>query len=100
MFRGFRRVAVVPRSIFSVRAKFPRQIRKFPFLDRPALAVIAAQKVVGGEDVGDAHVGAVVVDFFTGAESHDAEEHDFSEAGGVVERAGGFRFALGGVDPV
>jgi hypothetical protein len=58
-------------------------------LDQPALAVAAAQEVVGLEDVGDAHVGAVVVDLFSGAEGDDAEEHDLSEAGSVLERTGG-----------
>lgn len=33
----------------------------------PAFAVVAAQKIVGHGDVRNAHVGAVVVDFFPGA---------------------------------
>src|SRR5260370_6721032 len=69
-------------------------------LDRPAWAVVAAEKVVGGEDIGDAHVGGVVVDLFSGAKSDYAEEHDLGEAGGVVEGRGGFVFSLGGIDPV
>jgi hypothetical protein len=64
------------------------------------LAVVAAEEVVGGEDVGDAHVGAVVVDLFSGVEGDDAEEHGFGEAGGVLERTGGFHFSLGGVHPI
>src|SRR5260370_14012886 len=61
-------------------------------LDRPALAVVAAEKVVGGEDIGDAHVGGVVVDLFSGAKSDYAEEHDLGEAGGGVERDRGVAF--------
>lgn len=49
-------------------------------LDGPALAVVAAEEVVGGDSVGDAHVGAVVVDLFSGAEGDYAEEHDLGES--------------------
>src|SRR5260370_1627933 len=69
-------------------------------LDRPALAVVAAEKVVGGEDIGDAHVGGVVVDLFSGAKSDYAEEHDLGEAGGGSEGGGGFDFSLCGLEPV
>src|SRR5260370_1669599 len=69
-------------------------------LDRPALAVVAAEKVVGGEDIGDAHVGGVVVDLFSGAKSDYAEEHDLGEAGGVSQGAGGFAFSPWCLDPV
>ncbi len=64
------------------------------------MAVVAAQVVVSSENVGDAHVGAVVVDLFSGVEGDDAEEHDLGEAGSIVEGAGSFGFTLGGVDPV
>ena len=63
-------------------------------LDGPALAVFAAKEIVGREDVGDAHVGGVVVDLFSGVKGDDTEEHDFGEAGGVVEGAGGFGLSL------
>ena len=69
-------------------------------LDCPALAVLAAQIVVGLQDVGNTHVGTVVVDLFSGAQGDDAEEHDLGETGGVLERTGGFHFTLGGVHPV
>src|SRR5437762_10665778 len=70
------------------------------FSYRPALAVVAAQVVVGLEHVGYAHVGAVVVNLFSGAEGDYAEEHDLGEAGGVLERRRGFHLPLGGVYPV
>src|SRR5712691_9044901 len=66
----------------------------------PALAVFAAQIVVGLQGVGNAHLGAIVVDLFSGAQGDDAEEHDLGETGGVLERTGGFHFTLGGVHPV
>src|ERR1700680_2075213 len=69
-------------------------------LSGPALAVFAAQEVVGLRDVGNAHVCAVIVDLFSGAERDDAKQHDLGETGGVFERARGFRFAFGGVHPV
>ncbi len=50
-----------------------------------------AEIVVGGGDVGYAHVGAVVFDFFAGAQGYYAQQHDFGEARGVFERAGGLR---------
>jgi hypothetical protein len=64
------------------------------FLDRPVLAVVSAQVVVALEHVGDAHVGAVVVDFPSGAQRDEAEEHDLGETGGVLERRGGFQLSL------
>src|SRR6266566_4188028 len=96
---GFRRPTSVPRSIFLVRVTLPPSSAT-SLLDRPALAVVAAQVVVGLEHVGDAHVGAVVIDLFSGAEGDYAEEHDLGEAGGVLERRVGFHFSLGGVYPV
>ncbi len=64
------------------------------------MTIRARQVIVGADGVGDAHVGGVVVDFGAGAEGDDAEEHDFGQARGVLEGAGGFGFALGGVDPI
>ena len=61
-------------------------------LDGPALAGVAAQKVVGLQDVGDAQVGAVVVDLFSGVQHNDAEEHDLGEARGVIARTGSLQF--------
>jgi hypothetical protein len=62
-------------------------------LDGPALAAgVAAQKVVGWQDVGDAQVGAVVGDLFSGVQHNDAEEHDLGEARGVIARTGSFQF--------
>src|SRR2546421_12640711 len=86
---GFRRPTSVPRSIFLVRVTLPPSSAT-SLLDRPALAVVAAQVVVGLEHVGDAHVGAVVIDLFSGVEGDYAEEHDLGEAGGVLERGGGY----------
>ena len=66
----------------------------------PALAGLALEVVVGGGDVGDAHGGAVVFDLFAGAQGYYAEEHDFGEARGVLEGAGGGGGAFGGGYPV
>src|SRR5258708_5582121 len=60
----------------------------------PAGAVGAAEVVVDAGYVGDAQVGGVVMNFGSRAEGDDAEEHDFGEARGVLEGAGGFGFAL------
>src|SRR6185436_15684251 len=51
-----------------------------------AVAVVAAQQVVGVLGVGHTHVSAVVVDLRPGAERDHAEEHDFDQPRGVVER--------------
>jgi hypothetical protein len=44
------------------------------------------------QDVGDAQVGAVVGDLFSGVQHNDAEEHDLGEARGVIARTGSFQF--------
>jgi len=54
----------------------PAICRGFPSLYRPALAVVAAEEVVGGECVGDAHVGGVVGNFLSDPEGDYAKEHD------------------------
>src|SRR2546428_4871062 len=71
-------------------------------LQAPALAVFALQILVGVGDVRDLALLAVVVDALAlaGLHGHDAEEHRFGQAAGVLEWAGGFLLALDGVDPV
>src|SRR5260370_11717429 len=66
----------------------------------PALPVLSPQIIVGLQHVGDAHVDTVVVDLSSGAQSHDAEEHNLGETGGVLERTGSFHFPLRGIHPV
>jgi len=69
-------------------------------LDGPALAIVSAQIVVGLQHIGNAHVGAVVVDLFSSAQGDDAQEHDLGETGRVLEGTTSFHLALGGIDPV
>src|SRR5262249_56365230 len=53
----------------------------------PAVAVLAAEEVVGVLRVRDSHVLRVVIDLRAPAKRHDAEEHDLDEPRGVRERA-------------
>src|SRR6266545_6068411 len=71
-------------------------------LEAPAFAVFALQILIGVGDVRDLALFAVVVDALalTGLHSHDAEEHRFGQAAGILEGAGGLLLALNGVDPV
>src|SRR5215470_6066451 len=80
----------------------PKEVCKFQrvVLDRPALAIFAAQVIVGLRQIGNAHVRAVVGDFSSRFQSHDAEQHHFSEPGRVFERARRFGFAFGCVHPI
>ena len=66
----------------------------------PAGTVLAREIVVGAEGIGYAHVLGVVMNLCSGAEGHDAEEHDFGQARRVLEGTRGYRLTLGGVDPV
>src|SRR5579859_724630 len=66
----------------------------------PAGAIFALEILIGLWHVGDAHVGWIVVNFLSGAQSNDAKEHDFGELRGVIERAGSFGFAFCCVYPI
>src|SRR5436190_19258192 len=65
-----------------------------------AVAVLAAEEVVGRRRVGHAHVLGVVVDLAPRAERDHAEQHHFDETRRVFERARGLGRALGRLDPV
>ena len=66
----------------------------------PALARHPAQELVRVRVVGDAHVRGVVGQLLPSAQRDDAEEHDFGQLGGVLERARRRHMTLGGLDPV
>src|SRR3984957_19613453 len=91
-------------SVFTTIAKKPAGCRRYQLLVTthysPARAGLALEVVVGGGDVCYAHVGAVVFDFFAGAQGYYAQQHYFSQTRGVFERAGGLRRSLGSRDPV
>ena len=56
--------------------------------------------MVGVDDVGDAHGGAVVGDFLASAESNYAEEHDLGELSGIRKWGRCLAVAFSGGDPV
>ena len=69
-------------------------------LHLPAFSILTFQQRVRVRNVLDAHVRGVVLDTLAGVERRDAEQHDFSERCGVLERRGRFRVTANRLDPI